>query len=141
MMTMSPCRRVGTRTFDVEKEGFAVDWPLDEPRSGDGVGAGTMFYDNYIVGGADQRDFFEFNSGILIGAEVGIADRFGHYQICCDTVVYSNGVTHSVELWGRRHPSTRRFCVPLRRLSHTGWHEGRQQRYRNTSTLLTKTRE
>jgi hypothetical protein len=27
---------------------------------------------------------------------LGTADRFGYYQICCDTVVYS----HSVELWG-----------------------------------------
>jgi hypothetical protein len=66
-----------------------------------GVGApGTIFYDNYIVGGAYQRDFFQFNSGLLIGAEVGLADRFGHYSICCDTIAYSNSVTQSVELWG-----------------------------------------
>jgi hypothetical protein len=66
-----------------------------------GVGAPqSMFYDNYIVGGAYQRDFFQFNSGIIIGAEVGLADRFGHYRACCDTVTYSNGVTHSAELWG-----------------------------------------
>jgi len=38
-----------------------------------GVGAPErMFYDNYIAGGAYQRDFFQFNSGILIGAEVGL---------------------------------------------------------------------
>jgi hypothetical protein len=66
-----------------------------------GAGApGTMFYDNYILGGAYQRDFLQFNSGILIGAEVGIADRFGHYKVCCDNVVYSSGITHSAELWG-----------------------------------------
>jgi hypothetical protein len=47
----------------------------------------TRFYDNYIVGGAYQRDFFQFNSGILIGAEVGLADRFGNYTICCDTTL------------------------------------------------------
>jgi hypothetical protein len=66
-----------------------------------GVGAPrTIFYDNYIVGGAYQRDFFQFNTGILIGAEVGIADRFGHYQVCCDNVIYSSGMIHSAELWG-----------------------------------------
>ena len=53
-----------------------------------GVGAPqTIFYDNYIVGGAYQRDFFQFNSGILIGAEIGLADRFGNYKICCDTLL------------------------------------------------------
>ena len=66
-----------------------------------GVGAPQrIFYDNYIVGGAYQRDFFQFNSGILVGAEVGLADRFGNYRVCCDTVTYSNGVMHSAELWG-----------------------------------------
>ena len=66
-----------------------------------GIGAPeAIFYDNYIVGGAYQRDFFQFDSGILIGAEVGLADRFGHYRICCDTIAYSSGVTHSAELWG-----------------------------------------
>jgi len=66
-----------------------------------GVGAPQqIFYDNYIVGGAYQRDFFQFNSGVLIGAEVGLADRFGNYKICCDTIAYSTGVMHSAELWG-----------------------------------------
>ena len=66
-----------------------------------GIGnPGTIFFDNYIVGGAYQRDFIQFNSGILIGAEVGIADQFGTYRICCDTVVRSDGVAHSAELWG-----------------------------------------
>ena len=60
----------------------------------------AIFYDNYIVGAAYQRDFFQFNSGVLIGAEVGLADRFGHYSICCDTISYSNNVTQSAELWG-----------------------------------------
>jgi hypothetical protein len=59
-----------------------------------------MFYDNYIVGGAYQRDFFQFNSGLIVGAEVGLADRFGHYSICCDTIVYSNGMVNSAEFWG-----------------------------------------
>jgi hypothetical protein len=59
----------------------------------------TIFYDNYIIGGAYQRDFLQFRSGLLIGAEAGLADRFGHYSICCDTIVYSNSVVHSAELW------------------------------------------
>ncbi len=66
-------------------------------------GVGTterIFYDNYIVGGAYQRDFLQFNSGLLVGAEVGFADRFGHYSICCDTIVYSNRVVQSAEFWG-----------------------------------------
>lgn len=58
-----------------------------------------IFYDNYIVGGAYQRDFFQFASGLLIGAEVGIADRLGHYIVCCDTIVYSNSVVQSGEFW------------------------------------------
>jgi hypothetical protein len=66
-----------------------------------GVAApGLKFYDNYILGGAYQRDFYQFNSGLLIGAEVGLADRFGNYRICCDTIVYSDAVVHSAELWG-----------------------------------------
>jgi hypothetical protein len=68
---------------------------------GFGLGAPqAIFYDNYIVGGVYQRDFFQFNSGILIGAEIGLADRFGKYTICCDTIAYSNSMTHSAELWG-----------------------------------------
>jgi hypothetical protein len=66
-----------------------------------GVGVPELkFYDNFIVGGAYQRDFLQFNSGILIGVEVGLADRFGHYKVCCDTIVYSDGLVHSAELWG-----------------------------------------
>jgi hypothetical protein len=59
----------------------------------------SIFYDNYIVGGAYQRDLFQFNSGLLIGAEVGLADRFGHYSICCNTIAYSNSMVQSAELW------------------------------------------
>ncbi len=60
----------------------------------------AIFFDNYIIGGAYQRDFIQFNSGVLIGAEVGLADRFGNYSLCCDRVVHSNRVAHSAELWG-----------------------------------------
>jgi hypothetical protein len=66
-----------------------------------GVGAPQrIFYDNYIVGGAYQRDFFQFNSGVLVGTEVGLAERFGNYKICCDTIAYSNSMAHSAEVWG-----------------------------------------
>ena len=58
-----------------------------------------IFYDNYIVGGAYQRDLFQFNSGLLVGAEVGLADRFGHYSVCCNTIIYSNSIVHSGEFW------------------------------------------
>ena len=38
-----------------------------------GVGAPqTHFYDNYIVGGAYQRDFFQFNSGILLARKLDL---------------------------------------------------------------------
>jgi hypothetical protein len=29
----------------------------------------AIFFDNYIIGGAYQRDFIQFNSGVLIGAD------------------------------------------------------------------------
>jgi hypothetical protein len=66
-----------------------------------GVGAPEkIFYDNYIIGGAYQRDFLQFNGGLLIGAEIGLADRFGHYSMYCDPIFYSDRVRHSAELWG-----------------------------------------
>lgn len=71
----------------------------DTFRFGIGVPSTILTYDNYIVGGAYQRDFLQFNSGLIVGAEVGLADRFGHYRICCDTVSYSNSPVHSAELW------------------------------------------
>ena len=49
-------------------------------------------YDNFIVGAAYQRDFFQFNRGILVGAEIGLADRFGHYKICCNPISYSERI-------------------------------------------------
>jgi hypothetical protein len=77
-----------------------------------GVGAPErIFYDNYILGGAYQRDFFQFNSGLLIGAEVGLADRFGHYSICCNTIIYSNSVVQSAELWGGASFRTQGFAL------------------------------
>jgi hypothetical protein len=55
-------------------------------------------YDNYIVGGAYQRDFYRYG-GIVIAGEVGIADRFGHYAECCSTIVMSSSMLNSGEFW------------------------------------------
>jgi hypothetical protein len=61
-------------------------------------------YDNFIVGGAYQRDLYAFASGFVFAAEVGIADRFGHYAVCCDASgpgqsVLTSGLVNSGELW------------------------------------------
>ena len=34
------------------------------------------------------------------GVEIGIADRFGHYLVCCDPIVYASSRLNSAELWG-----------------------------------------
>ena len=57
-------------------------------------------YDNYIVGGAYNHDFYRLGYGFTLGGEIGIADRFGHYAVCCDTVVKSSSILNSGELWG-----------------------------------------
>jgi hypothetical protein len=61
-------------------------------------------YDNFIAGAAYQRDFYSFGSGFVVAGEVGIADRFGHYAVCCDAsgpgqTVITSGVVNSGELW------------------------------------------
>jgi hypothetical protein len=55
-------------------------------------------YDNYIVGAAYRRDFLQFWH-LTVGGEVGIADRFGHFVVCCDDPVVSSSVVRSGELW------------------------------------------
>jgi hypothetical protein len=57
-------------------------------------------YDNYIVGAAYNHDFYSLGYGFAIGGEVGLADRFGYFQVCCDTVIKSTSVLNSPELWG-----------------------------------------
>jgi hypothetical protein len=59
----------------------------------------TQQYDNFIVGAAFQRDIWRWR-GFVVGAELGLADRFGKYKECCDTIVKSSGLVHSGELWG-----------------------------------------
>jgi hypothetical protein len=56
-------------------------------------------YDNNIVGFAYSRDIFAVGYGFYLGAEIGAADRFGHYKSCCDTVVWSDAMTQSPEVW------------------------------------------
>lgn len=56
-------------------------------------------WDNYIVGGAYQRDFWRWNH-MIFGFEVGVADRFGKYEVCCKPPVKSDSLLHSGELWG-----------------------------------------
>lgn len=55
--------------------------------------------DNYIVGGAYQREFWRWGA-FSIAAEVGVADRFGKYEVCCEIRVRSDKTIHTGELWG-----------------------------------------
>ena len=57
-------------------------------------------YDNYIAGVAYDRDVWTVAKVLKLGLEVGVADRFGHYKICCDTRIWSSSLVHSGELWG-----------------------------------------
>jgi len=61
---------------------------------------GTASYDNAIVGAAYQRDFLQIGRGVFLGGEIGIANRFGYYKVCCDPTVRTSDVIHSGELWG-----------------------------------------
>jgi hypothetical protein len=61
-------------------------------------------YDNFIIGAAYQRDFYDLPSGFVVAGEVGMADRFGHYAVCCDAggpgqTVRISGILNSGELW------------------------------------------
>ncbi len=58
---------------------------------------GQFTYDNSIIGAAYQRDFIQLNGGLTFGAEVGLADRFGHYRL---SPIYQDGIAQSAELWG-----------------------------------------
>jgi hypothetical protein len=57
-------------------------------------------YDNYIVGAAFGRDMLDLGHHFVLGAELGVADRFGKYKVCCDAPFISDNVVHSGELWG-----------------------------------------
>jgi hypothetical protein len=57
-------------------------------------------YDNYMAGVAYDHDFWRWGKVVKMGAEVGVADRFGHYAVCCDIKVYSSSMLNSGEVWG-----------------------------------------
>jgi len=57
-------------------------------------------YDNYIAGLAYDHDFWRFGGVFVIGTEVGVADIFGHYVVCCDIQVISPSIVQSGEAWG-----------------------------------------
>jgi hypothetical protein len=61
-------------------------------------GAAPPYYDNYIVGAAYDRDLFNLGLGFYIGAEIGIADRYGNYKECCRPIIMSS-LVESAELW------------------------------------------
>lgn len=72
---------------------IAIDTTLHSP-----------YYDNYIVGAAYQRRIRDLGHGFVLGGEVGVADRFGHYLVCCGDqastpTVTSSNIRHSGELW------------------------------------------
>jgi hypothetical protein len=73
-------------------------------------GSGPQF-DNYIVGAAYDRDLLNFGHGFHFGVEVGIADRFGHYKECCDSIIKSNSIVQSAEFWAG--PQLRYDGIPL----------------------------
>src|SRR3954451_23511435 len=62
--------------------GSTLKFNLDQP-------AGSLNYDNFIAGAAYNRNFYYLGLGFVLGAEIGVADRFGHYVICCNTIVKS----------------------------------------------------
>ena len=78
--------------MDTNSFGSAIKLNTDQPK-------GAPNYDNYIAGVAYDHNFFNLGYGILLGTEIGVADRFGHYIICCDTVVKTSGIVNSGELW------------------------------------------
>ena len=73
--------------------GSTLKFNLDHP-------ANSIKYDNYIAGAAYNHDFYRLGFGFTLGAEVGIADRFGNYALCCTTVIKSSSLLNSGELWG-----------------------------------------
>lgn len=57
-------------------------------------------WDNSIFGAAYDRDMVGFGHGLVLGAEVGFADRTGNYALCCEPIVLSDRILQSYEFWG-----------------------------------------
>jgi hypothetical protein len=75
-------------------------------------------FDNSIVGAAYDRDLYSLGHGLILGAEVGAADRFGDYQSCCTTIVMSGSTLHTGEFWGG--PQIRYTGVDVFNMIHIG---------------------
>jgi hypothetical protein len=56
-------------------------------------------WDNNFVGAAYRRDVYFLGYGVVLGAEVGVGDRFGRYALCCNAPFVSSGIVQSGELW------------------------------------------
>ena len=66
-------------------------------------------YDNDIVGAAYERDLFELGRDLRLRVEGGLAERFGHFLLCClavpdkvphpDLTVRLDGRVYSTEGW------------------------------------------
>ena len=78
--------------LSTESLGDTLQFNLDNPSR-------KIKYDNYIAGAAYNHNFYYLGYGFTLGAEVGIADRFGYYALCCDTVIKSSSLLNSGELW------------------------------------------
>ena len=85
----------GGRTSPTDLWSTAV-FNLNQPSS-------RIRYDNAIIGGAYRRDLLQFGNGLYLSGEIGVADRFGYYKVCCYPVPglgRTEHVVHSGELWG-----------------------------------------
>ncbi len=69
---------------------------------------GKPSYDNDIVGVEYERDLLEVTHDVWLRAQGGLAERYGHYIVCCltpavgphpDTTVQINGRVYSTEFW------------------------------------------
>ncbi len=73
-------------------------------------------YDNSIVGFAYERDLFEIKNDVRLRVEGGLAERFGHYLVCCVVDPHGNN-THpdsTVEFTGRMYSTEAWFGGKLR---------------------------
>jgi len=69
---------------------------------------GRPSYDNDIVGIEYERDLAELAHDLRLRAEGGVAERFGHYLVCClqinawypDLTQRLDGRVYSTEVWG-----------------------------------------
>lgn len=66
-------------------------------------------YDNDIVGLEYEHDLLEITHDVRLRVEGGLAERYGHYLVCCltpavgphvDTTVRIDGRVYSTEMWG-----------------------------------------